>query len=47
MLDNMNADDRKKLDHLEMLERKGFDVEKLKENMLEGHKKKLNDIHNV
>jgi len=47
MLDNMAADELRKLEHLDMLERKGFEVTQLKTRLLENQKKKLNDIHNV
>jgi hypothetical protein len=33
--DKLNAEDKRKLEHLEAMERKGFEVEKLKNSLLE------------
>ena len=44
MLDKMTPQDRMKLEHLTNLERKGFEVNKLKEAMLEQFKKKQNEF---
>ena len=44
MFDKMTPSDRMKLEHLTNLERKGFEVNKLKEAMLEQYKKKQSDM---
>lgn len=44
ILDKLQEDDRKKLEHLQKLERKGFDVSKLKERLLAD---KLDDFQNL
>ena len=41
--DKMSEEDKKKLAHFDLLQRKGFDVEELKKKMLEAHKKKEED----
>jgi hypothetical protein len=40
IFDKMTPEERRKLEHLETLERKGFEVGKLKDEMVEAHKKK-------
>lgn len=38
-LDHLNAEQRKKLDRLDKLERKGWDVDKLKKKIISGDRK--------
>ena len=43
IFDRMPAPLRTKLEHLEILERKGFEVSKLKQQLIDQYKKKMDD----
>lgn len=44
ILDKLSPEERKKLEHLEMLQKKGFDVEKLKKKLISSNE---NEIYHV
>ena len=44
ILDKLSTEDKKKLEHLDMLQRKGFDVEKLKNKLISHNQKEIYHI---